>query len=121
MVNSMEIAVARFAFLVALIPTIASCAVLPPPGEDGTPAISQASAVAQNGTIDVSDGTTQCRGEYDPAGTSKTLQVALKCDDGRTGTASMTRSADQTSGAGTVSLSDGAQWEFLIGRATELI
>ncbi len=112
---------ARLVSLLALSCTIAGCTAPPPTAGGGNSPAAQASAVAQDGTLKVSDGATRCRGEYDPTELSKSLQIALQCDDGRTGTATLTASADQTAGSGTVSLSDGTQWEFLFGRATELI
>lgn len=117
----MEIAVARFVSLLALSCTIAGCTAPPPTASGDNSPASQASAVAQDGMLEVSDGAARCRGDYDSTELSRSLQIALQCDDGRTGTATLTASADRTAGSGIVSLSDGTQWEFLFGRATELI
>ncbi|MEX0351325.1 MAG: hypothetical protein AB3N15_18030 [Paracoccaceae bacterium] len=109
----------RFASVAVLMTALAACSAPPPENAGG--ATAPTASATQDGAFEVSDGSTRCSGRYDPADNAPTLQVPLRCEDGRTGTASITRQGDPTSGAGKVSLSDGTQWEFLFGRATELI
>ncbi len=61
------------------------------------------------GSFSVSDlyGTLTCSGTYNPMDSHPTIKVTIKCSDGRTGTAQVTRDKSGLAGAGNAVMSDG--------------
>lgn len=66
-------------------------------------------ASLSKGTFSVSDNAAKltCSGTYDPLDTNKQITAAVSCNDGRTGTVSITRDDTGLGGTGTATLSDG--------------
>jgi hypothetical protein len=63
-----------------------------------------------------SDGRTTCRGSYNAFAGDREAIFAVRCDDGRHGSATMIRGQDGRNGIGTISLSDGAIGQVVFGR-----
>ena len=63
-------------------------------------------------------GSTRCKGTYDSLSMSPTLVVDVRCDDGRSGEAVVTRQADFVSGSAIVRLNDGTRAQFVFGDVT---
>lgn len=57
----------------------------------------------------------KCSGTYNPRDRHPILEVPVKCSDGRTGEADVTRSHDLMSGYGKVKLSDGSTGRLIVG------
>ena len=64
----------------------------------------------------VSNGRTICRGGYNAFAGSVEAVFAVRCDDGRSGTAQTVRDVKGGNGVGTISLSDGGQGRIVFGR-----
>ncbi len=57
-----------------------------------------------------------CKGKYDPLDSNPMLDVTIKCNDGRTGTARVLRTGSSlTDGSGFGKLSDGTEVKILLG------
>jgi hypothetical protein len=56
-----------------------------------------------------------CSGTYNPAESSRTISMPMKCNDGRTGVIVATRDPDGISGTGIAHLSDGTVARFAFG------
>ncbi|AVA26094.1 hypothetical protein QA648_28505 (plasmid) [Rhizobium sp. CB3171] len=57
----------------------------------------------------------KCSGTYDPKDRRPTVTLPVKCSDGRTGQAEVTRAPDLMSGWGKVKLSDGSAGRLVVG------
>jgi hypothetical protein len=57
----------------------------------------------------------KCSGIYDPKDRRPTIALPVKCSDGRTGQAEVTRTPDLMSGSGKVKLSDGSTGRLAVG------
>jgi hypothetical protein len=77
-------------------------------------------ASLSSASFSVTDGKLTCVGSYDPLNTSRTITVAVTCNDGRTGIAIATRDSP-ISGGGKVTLSDGSEGTFIFGDAARKI
>lgn len=73
------------------------------------------SATFSGGTFSVTDGQVTCSGTYDSWDMSSTISMAVKCSDGRTGTATAKRDASLKSGTGTVLMDDGTRATMVFG------
>jgi hypothetical protein len=58
----------------------------------------------------------KCFGTYDPKDRQPTVTLPVKCSDGRTGQAEVTRAPDLMFGSGTVKLSDGSTGRLAVGK-----
>lgn len=76
-----------------------------------------ATAALTGGTFRVSDSKLTCGGNYDDWSLSTTIEMPVRCSDGRKGIAVVTRDASGTSGSGHVRLDDGSSADFIFGSA----
>lgn len=75
-----------------------------------------ATAELSGGTFSVADGRLTCGGTYNTWAIRRTIEMPVRCSDGRTGTAVATRDITFLAGRGRVSLNDGTQADFVFGR-----
>ena len=68
-----------------------------------------------SGTFEVRNGLLACSGAYNPLDPSQLLVVPVRCDDGRTGMATVFRDRSRTAGTGTIILNDGDRGRFIFG------
>lgn len=82
----------------------------------GKPAQGTATASTSGGTFFIlnTDGL-RCDGTYDALTEAITITAPVKCNDGRTGTAIITRKSNLISGTVIARLSDGTTGEFVFG------
>jgi hypothetical protein len=74
------------------------------------------SAIARDngvGTFSFSGGGLRCRGRYDAFDPSTNISVVFRCNRGVTGTASLSRTRDTSSGLGSIAFSNG--WRGRVG------
>jgi hypothetical protein len=64
----------------------------------------------------VSDGKTICRGGYSAFAGSADAVFAVRCDDGRQGTADIVRDGQGRNGVGTITMNDGGTGRIVFGR-----
>ena len=64
----------------------------------------------------VTNGRTICRGGYNAFAGSADAVFAVRCDDGRTGSATIIRDTSGRNGVGTLTLSDGGVGRIVFGR-----
>lgn len=64
----------------------------------------------------VSDGLTICRGAYNAFAGSADAVFAVRCDDGRRGTATTVRDMSGANGIGAIVMADGSQGRIVFGR-----
>ena len=83
---------------------------------DGEPMQGQAEASFFGGSFWVAAaGGFRCDGAYDSLDTNPTIIAPVKCNDGRTGTAVITRQLDRRSGTVVAQLNDGSTAQFAFG------
>jgi len=81
------------------------------------PLMGNATGSLFSGTFEASNtkGLT-CKGSYNPLNSDPMLDVTIKCNDGRTGTARVLRTGTNlTNGSGFGKLSDGTEVKILLG------
>ncbi|ANM17181.1 hypothetical protein AMK06_CH02287 [Rhizobium sp. N541] len=112
--------------LLAALP-LAACGTVTLPAavkmNDGQALMGTTTAAVSGGTFQVATpkGDISCSGNYDAFDTSPVTSAPVHCSDGRYGTITVLRSPDGVSGAGAVSLADGAKGNLAFGRAAPTV
>jgi hypothetical protein len=83
--------------------------------ENGQTLRGRYTATLSSGTFSVTDGKLTCLGSFDPSAMSTTISIAVKCSDGRSGTATVERDYWNNSSTGTVQMDDGSRATLGIG------
>jgi hypothetical protein len=101
---------------------LAGCSVSAPAvvsGADGLMLRGSVRGDMSGGTWAVTDGRLTCSGSYDPFSTAISLELVVRCTDGRRGIATVVRDADLESGKGSVRMEDGMVYAIAFGRYAE--
>lgn len=77
----------------------------------------EGTASLAGGEFTISNGRLSCGGTYNALDSSTTLNIPIRCSDGRIGMVMATRQRGGRSGGGTVTLSDGTTGQFMFGDA----
>ncbi len=91
--------------------------------DDGTTLTGTATAAVSGGTFQLTQpgGSLSCSGTYNALDTSPTITIPVTCNDGRYGSAVITRARDGMSGSGYVTTSDGKRGVVAFGNNAELV
>jgi len=84
-------------------------------GENGQTLRGSYRATLISGTFSVTDRKLTCSGTYNQWDQSRTISMAVKCSDGRSGTVTATRNANLRGGTGTVQMDDGSRATLVFG------
>lgn len=83
---------------------------------DGKTLRGSSTTTLTGGNFAVSDGALSCNGGFDPSPGSRSVSVAVKCSDGRSGVGTAYRDTN-TAGSGEIAMNDGTQARFVFGAA----
>lgn len=91
--------------------------------DDGTTLTGTATAAVSGGTFQLSQpgGSLSCNGTYNAMDMSPTITIPVTCNDGRYGSAVITRASDGMSGSGYVTTSDGKRGVVAFGNNAGLV
>ena len=79
-----------------------------------------ASSSLISGTFEVTNGSLNCAGTYDPSPGSRLVSLAVKCSDGRAGVGQAIRDTS-VSGSGIVNMNDGTKATFIFGQGANAL